>query len=101
MGGKRKVDPAAETGKCMKYPSDFKERKPKPTEQKKRRNAGRRQKGMDGGEFRPNKHTKVYFGCGLRVLMMLFAEIQEETSCRCGLGQHRGGQDDQHAEYQA
>ena len=55
MGGKKKIDPA--TGKRMKYPSDFKERKPRATEQ----NAKRRGKGMDTGKFRPNKNTKVHF----------------------------------------
>ena len=56
MGGKKKIDPA--TGKRMKYPSDFKGRT---TEQNATRNAARHQKGMDGGKFRPNKHTKVHF----------------------------------------
>ena len=57
--GKRKIDP--ETGKRVKFPSDFKERirkerKPRTTEQ----NAARRVKGMGVGRLRPNKHTKVY-----------------------------------------
>ena len=61
MGGKKKIDPATLTGKRMKYPSDFKKKKPRTTEQNATRNAGRRGKGMDGGKFRPNKHTKVHF----------------------------------------
>ena len=62
MGGKSEVDPA--TVHRIKYPSDIKkrarskrERKPRTTEQ----NAARRKKEMDGGEFRPNKNTEVYF----------------------------------------
>ena len=54
--GKKKIDPA--TGKLIKYPSDFKKRKPRTTEQ----NAARNQKEKDEpGRIRPNKHAKVYF----------------------------------------
>ena len=57
--GKRKIDPA--TGKRIKFPSDLKKKKPRSTEQKNRENAARRQKGLDTGEFCPNKSTKVQF----------------------------------------
>ena len=55
MGGKKKIDPA--TGKRMKYPSDFKKKKLRTTEQK----AERRQKETDVGRFRPTHHSKVHF----------------------------------------
>ena len=63
MGGKKQTDPA--TGKRIRYPSDFKKKKPRATEQ----NAARRNERSD--------NSKVYFvGCSMRVLMMLFAEKQ-------------------------
>ena len=53
---KRKIHPA--TGKHIKVPSDFKKRRCiRSAEQ----NAARRQKGLYGGKFRPNKNAKVYF----------------------------------------